>query len=399
MRCVFAVAPLFVLAWLPAVGQQDALATRPDGAGLIAPVLLPPTLTISTPKRCDELDGVVRFAATIDSSGLPHELNALAASDRRLIAFATELVEAQRFKPGTINGSNVAVAIRLTVGLHTCAQRERHPTGDNFYRFTLRAHPLIVLAVAAPPAAQKIVSAAPTADDPPEQVGGAISAPIPTVITDPEIPISRKLQKRGVCLLGVTIDSNGAPRDIHVVRSLDPEFDSGAVEAAKSWRFKPALRDGSVPVAVEGTVAANFEYVDKKPVAFATFIPEAPERIEIAKALREGKQIDVEPLNGDEVIARYLPVSRVAGRCLVALLIDKDGVPQNVHIVKGLESSVDLDTVAMVEHLRFKPLLQDGTTPVTVGLVIPVRYRTRLEKPTWRDVFFLLAEIPIIFFL
>jgi hypothetical protein len=61
-------------------------------------------------------------------------------------------------------------------------------------------------------------------------------------------------------------------------------------------------------------------------------------------------------------------------------------VPQNVHIVKSLDSSLDMDTVAMVEHLRFKAVMQDGATPVTVGLIMPVRYKTTVEKLTWRDL-------------
>jgi TonB family protein len=353
---------------------------------LTAPVLLAPTLTVSTPKHCVELDGVVKFAAMVDTAGLPYELKALEASDPRLIGFATEVVEAQRFKPATMDGSPTAAAIELTVALHTCAQREKHPTDESFYRFSLRAHPLIALAVVAPPAAQEAAPAKPTEAVAPEKVGGHISAPIPTVITDPAIPVSGRFLKRGLCLLGVTIDANGLPQNIAVVRKLEPELESNAIEAVKSWRFKPALRDGSIPVAVEGTIAASFEYVEKEPVAFAIFIPETPEKIETAIAHHDKERVDVKAVNSDEVVARYMPQSRIGGRCLVSLLIDTDGVPQNVHIVKSLDSSLDMDTVAMVEHLRFKAVMQDGATPVTVGLIMPVRYKTTVEKLTWRDL-------------
>jgi hypothetical protein len=46
-----------------------------------------------------------------------------------------------------------------------------------------------------------------------------------------------------------------------------------------------------------------------------------------------------------------------------------------------------MDTMAMVEHLRFKPIMKDATTPVPVGIVVPVRYRMTVAKPTWRDLF------------
>lgn len=396
MRCAFVIVSLFVLAWLSAAGQQNALPIRSAGTGLIAPVLVPPTLTISKPKHCDEFDGIVKFAATIDAAGLPRTLKTLDASDRRLVGFATELVEAQRFKPGVIDGSATAVAVELTVGLHTCAQRKEYPTDDNFYQFTLRAYPLIALAVSAPPAEQETVPATLTQVIAVEPVGEHISAPVPTVVADPKIPISGKLLKRGHCFLGVTVDANGVPRNIHVVRGLEPELDSNAMEAAKNWRFKPALRDGNTPVAIEGTVVATFEYVDKEPVTFANFTPETPEKVLAANAHDSEQHCTLEPVNADEVIARYMPQSRIAGRVLVSLVIDTNGVPQNVHIIKGLDSGLDMDTVAMVEHLRFKPVMKDATTPVPVGMVIPVRYRMTVAKPAWRDLFDLSMDLLVL---
>jgi TonB family protein len=376
MRYVFAIASLLILTCLPGEAQ-----------GLTPPVLLPQTVAVSTPKHCDQLNGLVKFAATIDANGFPRALKTLEASDWRLIAFATELVQAQRFKPGVIDGLAADVAVELTVGLRTCAQREKHPTNDNFYRLTLSAHPLIALEVTAASAAQEATSATPTEPAPAEEVGEHISAPIPIDITDPKIPVFGKLPKRGQCLLGFTVDANGVPQDIHVVRELEAELDSNAKEAVKNWRFKPALRDGNTPVAFEGTVVANFEYVEREPVAFAFFIPGPPEKVRTASA-HEKKQVEtLEAINADEVIARYMPQSRIAGRVLVSLVIDTSGVPQNVHIVKSLDSGVDVDTVAMVEHLRFKPVMKDATKPMAVGIVVPVRFRTTVARPTWRDIF------------
>ena len=396
MRCIFALAPLLVFAWLPAAGQQNADAILPTVEGLTAPVLQPSNLTVSTPKHCDELDGVVKFAGVVDTSGIPHELKTIEASDRRLIDFATEVVEAQRFKPGILNGAPTAVAIELTVGLHTCAQPEKHLADGDFYQFTLRAHPMIALTVVAPPSEQQTASASPTLVATAEQVGGKISAPIPVVLPDPAIPVSGKLPKRGFCFLGVTIDTNGIPQNIHVIRGLEPELDSYVMEAVKNWRFKPALRDDRSPVAVEGTVVGMFEYVEKEPVAFASFIPETPEKVHIANANFGKHHSTLEAVNGDEVVARYMPPSHIAGLCLVSLVIDTNGVPQNVHVVKGLDSSLDMDTAAMVEHLRFKPILKDGTTPVPVEIIVPVRYRVTIGKPTWKDVVADIATILIL---
>ena len=392
MRYESALIFAFLLACFPAYGQQNAQAIHPADATITAPVLIPPTLTVSTPKHCDQLDGVVKFAAMIDAAGLPHALKMLDTSDRRLVGFAMELAEAQRFKPGTIDGSTATMAVELTVGLHTCAQREKHPADENFYQFTLRAHPMIALAVAAPVATQEVPATAQMAAV--EQIGSLISTPTPIRITDPQIPVSRKLPKRGHCFISVTVDANGIPQNVRVAHGLDPELDSYAVDAAKNWRFKPALGNGDVPVAVEGMIAATFEYVEREPVAFAVFISDIPEKVLAKNSHRDEQQIDLAPLNEDEVMARYKPSNRIAGLSLVAMVVDSNGVPQNVRVVRGVDSSLDTETVAMVEHLRFKPVLKDGTTPVSVGVIVPVQYRVN----TWKNVLYSIANVSILLF-
>jgi TonB family protein len=387
MRYMFLLAPLFLFTCIPAFGQQDTQASRSTGDEATAPALLAPSLTITLPKHCDALDGVVKLAATIDETGLAHALKTLDGSDPRLAGFATQLIEEQRFKPGTIHGAATAVAVELTVGLHTCAQRQKHPTDGEFYELTLRAHPMIALKAVASLAELKDVMAANAVSAASEDVGGSVSAPIPTTLIDPKIPVFGKLSKRGFCLIGITVDANGIPQNIHIAHSLDSELDSYGIEAVKNWRFKPALRNGKDPVAVEGTVSATFEYVDKEPVAFASFIPKTPEKVLVSISQHRIKRPDVKPLNADEVIALYMPPSRVTGHCLVSLVIDTNGVPQNVHVIKGLDSSLDLETVAMVEHLRFKPTMMDETTAIPVGLIVPIYYKKMMEKPTGHDMF------------
>ena len=87
MRYELALVSVLVLTCLPATSQKNAQDIPTTGAKSTAPILLPQVLTISTPKHCDELDGVVKFAAKIDANGLPQGLKVLEASDRRLQGF------------------------------------------------------------------------------------------------------------------------------------------------------------------------------------------------------------------------------------------------------------------------------------------------------------------------
>ncbi len=58
-------------------------------------------------------------------------------------------------------------------------------------------------------------------------------------------------------LLQVTIDENGVPQNIQVIRPLGMGLDQKAIEAVQKWRFKPSLLNGK-PVAVSVTIEVNF---------------------------------------------------------------------------------------------------------------------------------------------
>ena len=62
----------------------------------------------------------------------------------------------------------------------------------------------------------------------------------------------------GAVLIGLVVSSQGLPRDVHVVRSLDKDLDRNAVDAVQQWRFEPARKGGN-PVAVRVTVEIRFQ--------------------------------------------------------------------------------------------------------------------------------------------
>jgi TonB family protein len=62
----------------------------------------------------------------------------------------------------------------------------------------------------------------------------------------------------GIVLIGLVVSSQGRPRDVHVVRSLDKDLDRNAVEAVEQWRFDPARKAGTA-VAVRVTVEIRFQ--------------------------------------------------------------------------------------------------------------------------------------------
>jgi periplasmic protein TonB len=89
-------------------------------------------------------------------------------------------------------------------------------------------------------------------------VGGGVSAPIP--IYQPEPPYSeeaRKAKFQGVVVLSIVVDTQGNVSDVHVVRRLGLGLDEKAEDTVKTWKFKPAQRNGA-PVPVRVMVEVSF---------------------------------------------------------------------------------------------------------------------------------------------
>ena len=89
-------------------------------------------------------------------------------------------------------------------------------------------------------------------------VGGSVSAPIP--IYKPEPPYSeeaRKAKYQGTVVLWIVVDATGNVTDARVVKPLGLGLDEKALETVRTWKFKPALRNGS-PVPVRVMVEVSF---------------------------------------------------------------------------------------------------------------------------------------------
>jgi len=111
------------------------------------------------------------------------------------------------------------------------------------------------------------------------RVGGDVSAPIPTYKPEPTYTeAARRAKLQGTVVLSFEVDAQGNVSNVNVAKSLAldarltvrPEYsdpavvkslaaglDEKAVQTVKTWKFRPALRDG-VPVAVRVGVDINF---------------------------------------------------------------------------------------------------------------------------------------------
>jgi TonB family protein len=63
---------------------------------------------------------------------------------------------------------------------------------------------------------------------------------------------------QALVVVGLLVDAEGTPQQVHVVRAFGRGFDEKAVEAVKKYRFSPAIVDGK-PVPLEVNVEVNFK--------------------------------------------------------------------------------------------------------------------------------------------
>lgn len=259
MRSQFALALSILLVAAHAAGQQSAAPTvYYAGPGVTAPELLPSNLSLVSVRKCEPLDGVVTLSGVVDSDGFPRDIKTLSHYETDLDKLALSLVSADRFKPGTHDGVPAAVAITIEVGLQTCMKRVHGGHSNEANQPTLRTHPVQAIGVRPEPEA---AHATPAETSTPGfyKIGGSVSAPVPLLY--PEAKFSKYARKNkisGVCLLGMIVDANGMPQNVRIIKSLEPSLDQNAIEAVKKYRFKPAMKDGTIPVPVVVNIEVNF---------------------------------------------------------------------------------------------------------------------------------------------
>ena len=87
-----------------------------------------------------------------------------------------------------------------------------------------------------------------------------IRRPVIVERTQPRYPVEdRRRGISGSVVLSVVIGDDGQVRQPKVVRSVSPSMDRAALEAVRTWRYRPAMLNGA-PVSVYGIVTVNFEY-------------------------------------------------------------------------------------------------------------------------------------------
>jgi TonB family protein len=67
--------------------------------------------------------------------------------------------------------------------------------------------------------------------------------------------------------------------------------------------------------------------------------------------------------------------SKYQGVCLIYVIVDAQGNPQNPRVVRPLGMGLDEKALEAVRKYKFRPAMKDGKTPVPVGITVEVNFR------------------------
>jgi TonB family protein len=67
--------------------------------------------------------------------------------------------------------------------------------------------------------------------------------------------------------------------------------------------------------------------------------------------------------------------AKYQGVCLISLIVDAQGNPQNPRVIRALGMGLDEKALEAVRKYKFKPAMKDGKTPVPVMITVEVNFR------------------------
>lgn len=209
----------------------------------------------------------------------------------------------------------------------------------------------------------------------------------------------------GMATLSSVVDANGVPSHITTLQSDDPRLSNLATALLAAQRFKPGAYNGApVPVAISATLGMQTCVQLQKDTesgmegaalrshpSVAITVLAHPSKVEgslAATALQastKATEPEVYRVSGGiappvllkSVTAKYTNEARkarITGICVVSLVIDANGIPQNPKVIKSLDPGLDEKALEAIRKYRFKPAMK-GNQPVPVLVNVEVNFR------------------------
>ncbi len=188
---------------------------------------------------------------------------------------------------------------------------------------------------------------------------------------------------QGTVWLQLLISEEGDVKNVKVV-SGDPALVSAAVDAARTWKFKPYIKDGK-PTEVSVKAPIDFAFADKIMKDGSSADGAATSPVPTTLAVTGSRHTRVRVSQGVSrgllvhQVSPVYPVSarsnHVQGNVVMQAVIGTDGRIHELRVISGPSELVPAATGA-VEQWRYKPFLFEGE-PVEVETQITVNFTLR----------------------
>jgi len=172
---------------------------------------------------------------------------------------------------------------------------------------------------------------------------------------------ARRRGVEGIVTIAFRVDDRGYVTAARVVKGLGGGLDQNALVALRQWRFRPGRRNGT-PAAMDAEVDVEFSLR--------------------SEGINELIANDMATLVGPGVTPpRVVRTSSVplrtvhaSGSVLLDVVLQQDGSPRVVRILRTLTPEADESAVRHFEQWRFSPAIKNGV-PVRVRMNAEVRFR------------------------
>ena len=195
-------------------------------------------------------------------------------------------------------------------------------------------------------------------------------------------PIAKTAHVQGIVVLHALISKTGDVENLKVV-SGPPMLAGSAIDAVRQRKYTPYMLGGET-LEVETTISVNFSLKDDakaKPPGNGAADAGSPQQYNGAPLRKIGGNVSSPMLiyMVDPEFSAEARQAKIEGIVLVNMIVSPQGVPVNVHVLRGLGHGLDEQAVEAVKQYRFKPAFEDGK-PVPVELNVEVNFKI-MESP------------------
>jgi TonB family protein len=316
--------------------------------------------------RAAHVSGEVMIQGTISKTGTMEDLQVI-SGPQMLRATALEVVKQKTYPlPGVKPAPNGWLAAILVNFILNAAQPDPKPSAATPQQRNPK--PTVVRTSYAPP--QPDPDNAPKG---PARVSSDIMAAqfINGTRVNPVYPAEAKANHiEGAVVLHVIISPEGDVTNVQVVSGPE-ELRNGSVTAVSQWKYRPYLLNGQ-PKAVDTTITINYSLANDEDDRIASGA--------LPKKIGDGVSA---PIVIYMVQPKFSQAAKDAakagdfkgGHVLVHLIVDEQGIPQNVRVIRGVGYDLDDKAIEAVKQYKFNPGLENGQ-PVPVAINIEVSFAT-----------------------